>query len=76
MPTTEENKLNSKSEELEEVQENINSLWRQIKENQRLSSRPIFNVEAEENKLKELMSAETDWRKKVKLAAKIISIKL
>ena len=47
-----------------------------MKDNQRLASRPIFEAEQEEKKLKELMYQTSDWREKIKLAAKIISLKL
>ena len=71
-----DNKENEFSFQLEDIQENIDNLWRQIKDNERLASRPIFDIEAEEKKLKELMGQTSDWREKIKLAAKIISLKL
>jgi len=73
MPNNKENEFSS---QLEDVQENIDNLWRQIKDNERLASRSIFDIEAEEKKLKELMGQTSDWREKIKLAAKIISLKL
>ena len=73
MSTNKENEFNS---QLEDVRENIDNLWQQMKDNQRLASRPIFEAEQEEKKLKELMYQTSDWREKIKLAAKIISLKL
>ena len=73
MPTNKENEFSS---QLEDIQENIDNLWRQIKNNERLAFRPIFDVGEEEKKLKDLISQTSDWREKIKLAAKIISSKL
>ena len=73
MPTNKENEFSS---QLEDIQENIDNLWRQIKNNERFVFRPIFDVGEEEKKLKDLISQTSDWREKIKLAAKIISSKL